>query len=213
MTDSRVAHQFDDAVQQHEADTLGMWTFLATEVLFFGGLFAAYAVYRFLYPEAFHIGGSFLDLPLGTLNTGILLTSSLTMALAVHAAQTEQQKKVALFLALTCAMGLVFLGIKSMEYSHKFEEGLFPGAGFHPHLESEVAPAGLQLFFVLYFILTGLHALHVIIGIVMIGGLAAWVFWRGLPKNAAIAMELIGLYWHFVDVVWIFLFPLLYLIG
>jgi cytochrome c oxidase subunit III len=205
-----LAHQFDSLEQQTEAATLGMWVFLVTEVLFFGGLFATYAIYRAWYPTAFAAASHELDVTLGTINTVVLITSSLTMALAVHAAQLAQRKLVLLFLAGTMILGAVFLGIKGVEYYHKFVEHHVPGPGFQ--FEREYFRHA-QLFFSLYFLMTGLHALHMVIGIgIML--VMFWWAWRGtITAEYYSPIEISGLYWHFVDIVWIFLFPLLYLIG
>jgi cytochrome c oxidase subunit 3 len=206
-----LAHHFDSLEQQREATTLGMWVFLVTEVLFFGGLFTVYAVYRGWYPDAFAAASHELDITLGAINTAVLITSSLTMALAVHAAQTGKRNLVMVFLILTMALGGVFLGIKSFEYYHKFVEHHIPGPNFE-FAEKEFAKHA-QLFFSLYFIMTGLHALHMIIGF----GIMAWMLWwtyRGtITKEYYSPIEISGLYWHFVDIVWIYLFPLLYLLG
>lgn len=204
------AHQFEDAEQQYEAASLGMWIFLVTEVLFFGGLFTAYLVYRYEHAAAFAGASSHLGLWLGGINTAVLIGSSLTMALAVHAAQTGHRKTLIQFLGATIALGLVFLTIKGVEYSHKFHEHLVPGLNFA--YEGADANAA-ELFFCLYFLMTGLHALHMIIGVGVLGVLA-WLAWRGWFSSEYYApVEVTGLYWHFVDLVWIFLFPLLYLIG
>lgn len=203
-----VAHHFQDYDQQRTAVSLGMWTFLSTEVLFFGGLFAAYMVYRAAYPQTFVEGSHHLDIVLGTINTGVLLTSSLTMALAVHAAQLRAHRRTVFFLIATVVLALIFLGIKGLEYFHKYEEGLIPGAHFVWPGEDR-GPA--QLYFLLYFIMTGLHAFHMIIGIGVIA-VMAWLARRGYYEADYMPVELLGLYWHFVDIVWIFLFPLLYLI-
>ena len=205
-----LAHQFDSLGQQKEAAALGMWVFLVTEVLFFGGLFATYAIYRAWYPEAFAAASHELDVTLGTINTVVLITSSLTMALAVHAAQLGQRKLVLVFLAATMILGTAFLGIKSVEYYHKFAEHHVPGPGFQFEREHF---RHAQLFFSLYFIMTGLHALHMVIGLgVML--VMFWWAWRGtITAEYYSPVEISGLYWHFVDIVWIFLFPLLYLIG
>ena len=205
-----VAHQFDDLEQQHEASTLGMWVFLITEIMFFGGLFTAYVVYRSAYPEAFADASRHLNLVLGAVNTAILICSSLTMAMAVHGAQVGNRKTLVNFLLMTILLGSVFLGIKVVEYSHKFHEHLVPGSTFiykGPH-----APQA-QIFFSLYFTMTGMHAIHMIIGIAILAVLVVQAR-RGLfsPKYYS-PVELTGLYWHFVDIVWIFLFPLLYLIS
>jgi len=222
VTAPHVAHHFDDAEQQYTAANLGMWLFLATEVLFFGGLFAGYAQYRYWYPQEFAHGSGHLDLWLGTINTAVLLTSSLTMALAVHAAQTNERNATARFLALTIVLGSAFLGIKAYEYFHKYEEHLVPGRAFvlpaaHGHAagatEAEEIEAGpVEIFFSFYFAMTGLHATHMVIGIAILG-----LLWRAARRGAYSAeyftpVEMTGLYWHFVDIVWVFLFPLLYLI-
>ena len=206
-----LAHHFDNLAQQGEASTLGMWVFLVTEVLFFGGLFLVYLVYRSIYPEAFIAGSHELDVMLGTINTAVLITSSLTMALAVHGAQTNNRRLVLILLVATMVLGAVFLGIKSVEYYHKFEEHHIPGPGFQ--FEDKALVNHVQLFFSLYFVMTGLHALHMIIGL----GIMTWMLWwtwRGVISAEYYSpIEISGLYWHFVDIVWIFLFPLLYLLG
>jgi cytochrome c oxidase subunit 3 len=205
------AHQFDSLAQQKEAATLGMWIFLVTEVLFFGGLFLAYAIYRGLYPQAFAAASETLDLVLGGINTAVLITSSLTMALAIHAMETNERKVVLIFLLLTLALGAVFLGIKGIEYAHKFAEGHVPGRLFH--FDRPEYSAQAQIFFSLYFVMTGLHALHMVIGL----GVVAWMMWwtwsGRLTPEYSNPLDVTGLYWHFVDIVWIFLFPLLYLVA
>jgi len=205
-----LAHHFDSLAQQTDATTLGMWVFLVTEVLFFGGLFVTYLVYRHSYPEAFAAGSHELDVTLGTINTVVLITSSLTMALAVHAAQLGQRKLLMTFLILTMILGAVFLGIKSVEYYHKFVEHHVPGPGFQFEKEHLLHA---QLFFSLYFVMTGLHAVHMIIGIGIMLVMLRWS-WNGtITEEYSSPIEISGLYWHFVDIVWIYLFPLLYLIG
>jgi len=205
------AHHFDDALQQREASTLGMWIFLVTEVMFFGGLFTAYVTYRALYPDAFAHASHHLDVYLGTFNTAVLITSSLTMALAVHSAETGRRGRLLLSLAVTAVLGAVFLAVKAIEYTDKFTHHLVPGPTFAWE-HAEEAPH-VQLFYSLYFAMTGLHALHMVIGL----GVLTWLFLaarRGRFGPAyATPVEVSGLYWHFVDIVWIFLFPLLYLIG
>ena len=207
---SAVAHQFDDAEQQRAVSTLGMWVFLAQEIMFFGGAFCAYVIYRTLFPEAFGHASVHLDVRLGTFNTAVLIASSLSMALAVHAAQTGARRAQVGFLALTIALGAAFLGIKAIEYHHKFVEHLVPGAGFH--MEGFDGPQA-QIFFSLYFGMTGMHALHMIVGV----GLLLWLMVQGSRNRFSpeyfTPVEVTGLYWHFVDIVWIFLFPLLYLLG
>jgi cytochrome c oxidase subunit III len=207
---SALAEQFDDLVQQHAAASLGMWVFLVTEMLFFGGLFAGYTVYRASYPEAFREASHHLDLLLGSLNTAVLISSSLTMALAVHSAQAGGRRALVVYLLLTLVLGAVFLGIKGTEYAHKYEEQLVPGIDFGyggPHAGQ------VELFMLFYFVMTGLHALHLIVGLGMLAVLA-WLAWRGhFSADYYAPVETGGLYWHFIDIVWIFLLPLLYLIG
>jgi cytochrome c oxidase subunit 3 len=187
-----------------------MWVFLVTEVLFFGGLFLAYSIYRGWYPDAFAVASHELDVTLGSINTVVLITSSLTMALAVHASQTGDRRQLMLFLVLTMILGATFLGIKGMEYEHKFVEHHVPGPDFQ--FEKEYFRHA-QIFFSLYFVMTGLHAIHMIIGL----GIMTWMLWWSwngtITKDYSSPIEISGLYWHFVDIVWIFLFPLLYLLG
>jgi cytochrome c oxidase subunit 3 len=205
-----LAHQFDDLVQQHEASSLGMWAFLLTEIMFFGGLFAGYTVYRTVYTAGFEAGSQHLDILLGTLNTAVLISSSLTMALAVHAAQVGHRQLLARFLLLTMLLGLVFLSIKGYEYWHKYHESLVPGVRF---TYTGPYPGQVQLFLIFYFVMTGLHALHMVIGLGLLAILVG-LAWRGWFSPAYYTpVEIIGLYWHFVDIVWIFLYPLLYLLG
>ena len=203
-------HHFQTLEQQQEAATLGMWIFLVTEVMFFGGIFAAYVVYRSLFPEAFAGASNHLDVRLGTLNTAVLIGSSLTMALAVHAGQMGRSSGIVAWLLATIGLGSVFLGVKAYEYAHKFHEHLVPGPHFAWH---GAEPGHAEIFFGLYFTLTGVHALHMVIGI----GLLSWLVRAARRGRFSAAystpVELTGLYWHFVDIVWIFLFPLLYLIG
>jgi cytochrome c oxidase subunit 3 len=205
-----LAHHFDSYEQQKDSATLGMWTFLVTEILFFGGLFAAYGLYRTSFPASFRAGSHELDITLGCFNTVVLIASSLTMALAVRGGQTNRGKLAAALLVLTMALGTVFLVVKGFEYHHKFVEHHVPGPTFH--FDGPEANH-VQMFFVIYFAMTGLHALHMIIGIVLVGYVAKRA-WSGAytPENYNF-LEGTGLYWHFVDLVWIFLFPLLYLIG
>lgn len=203
-------HHFEDVEQQHEASWLGMWVFLATEVMFFGGMFACYFVYRHWYLQAFASASNRLDVLLGGINTAVLICSSFTMALAVHSAETGRRKPLVVFLLLTIVLGLVFLGIKFYEYHTKFEEHLVPGSSFRFE-QSLARPA--EIFFSFYFAMTGMHAVHMIVGI---GLLTALIFRARRDRFSPIyhtPVELTGLYWHFVDIVWIFLFPLLYLIG
>jgi cytochrome c oxidase subunit 3 len=205
-----LAHQFDDLAQQKEATTLGMWVFLVTEVLFFGGLFLAYLVYRSWYPVDFAVASHELDIVLGTINTVVLITSSLTMALGVHAAQTGERSKLLAFLVITMILGATFLVIKGFEYQHKFVEHHVPGPSFQ--FEAEYFRHA-QVFFSLYFVMTGLHAIHMIIGLGIMSWMVWWTMNGTITAEYASPIEISGLYWHFVDIVWIFLFPLLYLIG
>ena len=189
---------------------LGMWVFLVTEILFFGGLFLTYSVYRYWYPAAFAAASHEMIVWAGTLNTVVLITSSLTMALAVQAAHAGERRTLIILLIATMALGCVFLGVKAFEYRTEFVEGHFPGRGFQ--FEAAYAPQA-QIFFSLYFLMTGLHALHMIIGLGVMA-MMLWWSWRGRITPAyASPIEISGLYWHFVDIVWIFLFPLLYLVG
>jgi cytochrome c oxidase subunit 3 len=196
--------------QQFEASGLGMWVFLVTEIMFFGGLFMAYIVYRTWYPEAFAEGSRHLDITLGAVNTGVLIASSLTMAMAVWAGQQGSRKWQLIYLALTLVLGLAFLGIKAVEYAAKFRDHLVPGPGFEWHGAGN--PANVQMFYSLYFAMTGLHALHMVIGAGMIAVLMAMAARGRFTREWSTPIEVGGLYWHFVDIVWIFLFPLLYLI-
>lgn len=207
---SRLAHHFEDMEQQREAAGLGMWAFLVTEVLFFGGLFIAYMVYRAQFPEAFAEASQQLNVFLGAVNTGVLLASSLTMALAVHAAQEGKKIITVRYLTATLVLGLVFLGIKAVEYSHKFHENLFPGAGFQFHGSD---PVHAQIYFTLYFMMTGVHAAHMIIGAIVLVFLIAFTLRGNYSAEHYSPVENFGLYWHLVDIVWIFLYPLLYLIN
>jgi cytochrome c oxidase subunit 3 len=212
---SLVAHQFDDLAQQHEASTLGMWAFLATEVMFFGGALTCYAVYRYSYPTAFEMASRLENWLVGAVNTGILLCSSLTMALAVHAAQMGHRKGIVWWLLATVLFGTIFLGVKAYEYHHLYVEHLIPGPNFggeHFPLDNPYHESA-QLFYSFYFALTGIHALHMVVGIGIIFYVAGMA-WRGrFSPQYHNPVEMTGLYWHFVDIVWIFLYPLLYLIA
>lgn len=206
-----LAEQFEDLEQQHDAATLGMWIFLATEIMFFGGMFAGYAIYRSLYLSAFEAGSRLLDWRFGALNTIVLICSSLTMALAVRAAQTGKKKTLILFLICTMALGLTFLGVKFFfEWRHDYLDHLAPGLNFaYP---GPLAPH-IELFFCFYFAMTGVHALHMIVGVGVLTYLLVQASRGRFSPEHFNAVEVSGLYWHFVDIVWIFLFPLLYLIG
>lgn len=204
-----LAHQFEEPVQQYEAASLGMWVFLVTEVMFFGGVFTGYTVYRIEYSAAFAQASSHLSLLLGSINTAILLSSSLTMALAVRSAQLSRRAALTGFIVLTIVLGVVFLGIKFTEYAEKFAEGLVPG----PHFTyAGPDPRNAQLFFSFYFAMTGLHALHMIIGLGLLGVLAFQASRNRFGAAYHTTVSMTALYWHFVDVIWMFLFPLLYLV-
>jgi cytochrome c oxidase subunit 3 len=203
-----VAPFFHSREQQLSAANLGMWLFIGQEILFFSGLFMAYIAYRWMYPDTWLSAADELDKSLGTLNTVVLLTSSLTMAFGVRALRMARPRESIRYLAATVGFGLVFLGIKSVEYAHKFEEGLLPGT----HYNADVVEGMAGLFFGVYFALTGLHAAHVIIGL----GLLVWLIKKircgNVNHDNHSLAENIGLYWHLVDLVWIFLFPMLYLV-
>ena len=205
--------QFDTAAQQKDASTLGMWIFLITEVMFFGGLFLAYTVYRRAYPEIFAIASTTLNVYIGAANTVVLLCSSLTMVLAVRAAQLGKTRLIVLFLILTLILGGIFLGVKAYEWNEKYVEHHIPGPSFHLDGVPPDMQGHAQLFFSLYFAMTGLHALHMVVG----AGLLTFLLLqaRAVKYTAEYntPVDLIGLYWHFVDIIWIFLFPLLYLID
>jgi len=196
--------------QQKDAATLGMWAFLLTEIMFFGGLFGVYTLYRFWYYEGFVEGSFELDIALGGINTAVLILSSFTMAMAVHSAQTDKKKLLVSFLILTMILGGVFLGIKAVEYNHKYHEHHIPGTSFEfegPHSRA------VEIFFSLYFAMTGLHALHMIVGVGLMAVLLVLAIRDRFSSKYYSPVEMGGLYWHFVDIVWIFLFPLLYLLG
>ena len=247
-------HHFETPEQQFDAGKLGIWLFLATEILLFGGLFCAYAIYRANHPEIFHYAHQFLDKILGGTNTVILLCSSLTMAWAVRASQLGQRRLLIVLLSLTLLGGFGFMGIKYVEYKAKWEHGLLPGPHFAPHEHEEEAaapaaaasapagevkpsalgpagtvrqeatgetgvalhgkrPSNVQIFFGIYFLMTGLHGLHVLAGM----GAIAWILVRSVKGHFGpeyfTPVDFVGLYWHLVDLIWIFLFPLLYLIS
>ncbi len=211
-----LAHQFDNLDQQHEASTLGMWIFLSTEIMFFGGLFTGYTIYRAVYPEAWGAASREMSILIGALNTAVLITSSLSMALAIHAAQIGKRKRALAMLVVTMLLGLLFLGFKGIEYHEHWTKHQFPGYSFQFDGKYEgqpVDPRKAELFFSFYWVMTGMHAAHMIIGI----GIVAFIsygLWRGRYLLAASnPVEMTGLYWHFVDIIWIFLFPLLYLVN
>jgi cytochrome c oxidase subunit 3 len=214
VTDSVSAHalqhHFGDLDQQHETATLGMWVFLITEVMFFGGMFTAYLVYRVLYPVAFREASQHMLFMAGTVNTAVLICSSLFIVFAVHAAQTGHRQRIVFFLLLAVLLGVVFMAIKGYEYHNHWVEHKVPGAAFQ---FEGTDPHHAELFFALYFVMTGFHALHMLIGIVLVS-IVAYFAWKGHYTPAYHnPVENVGLYWHFVDIIWIFLYPLLYLIS
>jgi cytochrome c oxidase subunit 3 len=212
-----VAHHFTDLEQQRETETFGMWMFLATEILIFGAIFTCYAVYRLRYAADFEAASSRLNILIGSINTVVLLTSSLTMVLSVHATRTGQPKMLMTCLWLTILLGLTFFGFKAVEYYEDYREALVPGLNFDPSEWTEMTPPAdpghVQLMLVFYYIMTLLHATHMVVGV----GLLLWLVWRArqgmLTPVRYMAVEIVGLYWHFVDIVWIFLLPMLYLTG
>jgi len=213
-------HHFADEQQQRDSASLGMWIFLATEVMFFGGLFCAYLIYRRWYFEDFGAASKSISAALGATNTAVLICSSLTVVLAIWAARTSRRVLLIGMLVLTMVFGLAFLGIKGVEYKEKFEEHHVPGASFNfervpiPNYPDQYAnPRHAQIFFSLYFIMTGLHALHMIIGLGLFTWLLLMAWRRRFTPEYYTPLEMGGLYWHFVDIVWIYLFPLLYLID
>lgn len=208
-SDRVLAEQFEDLHQQHDASTLGMWIFLGTEILFFGGMFMSYTVYRHLYADAFAHASKYMDIVLGGINTGVLLASSLTMALAVRSAQGGNRRTTVRLLGVTMLLGATFLVIKGIEYSHKFAEHLVPGIDFH---FPGPAAGQAEIYFILYFVMTAIHALHLLIGICVVGVIMLHARRGEYSERYYSPVEVVGLYWHFVDIVWIFLYPLLYLI-
>ena len=209
--DPALQHHFQTLDQQHEAATLGMWVFLVTEVMFFGGLLMAYLIYRIWYPHAWSEGSLELDIRLGGFNTVVLIGSSLTMAMAVRSAQTGAKKGTIWYLVGTMVLGLTFLVVKFFEYKHKYETHHIPGPNFS--FEGAADAGQVEIFMTLYFALTGLHAAHMVIGF----GILSVILWMAARDRFSpqwyTPVEMSGLYWHFVDIVWIFLFPLLYLVD
>lgn len=207
-----VAHHFRDATQQYDSAKQGIWLFMVTEILMFGGLFVAYAIFHTIYPEMFAEGARQLDWKMGFLNTIVLVTSSLTMALGIHFLQVRKKNQAILSLALTVVLGLVFMVVKYLEYSHKFHLGFLPGKFLEPaHVQA--VHQNLGLYFGFYFCMTGLHGIHVLLGM----GLITWVAIRAAKGQFGpefyTPVEGVGIFWHIVDLIWIFLFPLLYLVG
>ncbi len=212
-----LAHHFDEPAQQLDSAKLGMWIFIVTEILMFGGLFAGFIATKQVYPRIFYEAHLQLDRVMGGVNTVVLLFSSLTVALAVRSAQLGNRKKTSLYLLITLLCAAAFLVVKYVEYSHKFHLGLLPGPAFKAHLlpitDPHYLPQKASLFFGLYFMMTGLHGIHVVVGMALI----SWVLLRNNRGDFSPAfstpVEIVGLYWHLVDLIWIYLFPLLYLIG
>lgn len=221
---SFMRHHFENIGQQREAASFGMWVFLLTEIMFFGGLFCAYLIFRNWYHPAFVAGSNMLNITLGTTNTAVLIGSSFTMAMAVYSAEMRRQGQLILFLVLTILLGFVFLGIKGVEWTTEYQEQHVPGINFsiqefvHPTNPKAIPLAPdmaqkTQLYFFLYFTMTGMHALHMIIGIGILFFLVARASKGAFTTGHVMPIENFGLYWHFVDIIWIFLFPLLYLIS
>jgi cytochrome c oxidase subunit 3 len=208
MSERALGIQYSTEAQEREAVTLGMWAFLATEVLFFGALVAAYFNYRIWFGSEFIAAARMTKVVFGTINTGVLLTSSACMAMAVTTYEAGGRRTPVLWLLATAALGVAFIVIKSVEYALEWQEHLVPALNFDLAAHGGVA----EIFFVFYFCATGLHALHLLIGIALV----SWLAWRigsGRIDRSGSTTRLIGLYWHFVDIVWIFLFPLIYLAG
>jgi cytochrome c oxidase subunit III len=206
---SHVAHHFKDAAHQFETAKQGIWLFMVTEILMFGGLFVAYAIYHNMYPEMFAEGASHLNWKMGFFNTLVLIFSSFTMALGIYFLQINEQKKAVMSLAITVLCGAIFMVVKYFEYTHKIHLGLLPGKFF----AGEAVASNLPLYFSFYFCMTGLHGLHVLIGM----GLIVWVMIRAMKGEFGpeyyTPVEGVGIFWHIVDLIWIYLFPILYLIG
>ncbi|MDH3889759.1 MAG: cytochrome c oxidase subunit 3 family protein [candidate division Zixibacteria bacterium] len=209
-TPHHLEHHFADVEQQRESAKLGMWIFLLTEVLLFGGLFVAYSIYRAWNPDIFHNAHVHLDVTLGALNTVVLIISSVTMALAIRSMQLDLKRATLINLGITLALALVFLIVKYFEYSHKIHLGQLPGKFYS---FEGVAGSNPHIFFSIYFLMTGLHGIHILGGMATIG----WIMWRTTRDHFSpeyyTPIEMTGLYWHLVDLIWIFLFPLFYLIG
>lgn len=211
-------HHFEDLGQQHACERLGIWMFLTTEILFFAGLFAAYTVYRMWYPAEFVYASSHLNRTFATINTMFLITSSLTITLAIRSAKLGDRGALIRNLLITAALATAFMVVKGFEYAEDFHEHLVPGATFSKTVSDDAASKGLdpgkvQLFLCFYYIMTGIHGLHIIIGIGCILWVT-WEAWRGtVPPENYSTVEVVSLYWHLVDAIWLFLMPLLYLAG
>jgi cytochrome c oxidase subunit 3 len=216
------AHHFESADHEYQTAKQGVWLFLCTEILMFGGLFVGYAIFHHIFPDVFKVGSKFTDWRMGAANTVVLLTSSLTMALGIYYTQINNTKKAFNMLAITVLCGAIFMVIKYFEYTHKIHLGLLPGSWYHAELSAivretgvaaELIPSNLPLYFSFYYMMTGIHGLHVLIGM----GLIIWVMIRmkrgEFSSKHYTAVEGVGLFWHLVDLVWIYLFPLLYLVS
>jgi cytochrome c oxidase subunit 3 len=205
-----VAHHFKNGEQEFQSAKLGMWLFLTSEIMLFGGLFCAYIAFRSLYPEMFMEASKVLDWRMGLLNTFVLITSSFTMAWAVYNAQKNEFRKLTINLAITFLCAGAFMVVKYFEYTHKFHLGIFPGESFSAEgFEDSRA----HIFFSIYFLMTGLHGFHVLLGMCLIAWLWVRARKRAFYNEYFTPVEMVGLYWHIVDLIWIFLFPLLYLIN
>lgn len=210
-----VSDHFVDREQQNETSFIGMWLFLAQEAMFFGGLFAAYAVYRYKYPEVWEAGSAQLNVTIGAGNTIVLLLSSVTMAMCVWSTQVGRWRDQIIYLCSTIALGTVFLVVKYFEYKEKWDHGLVPAFNWNPdpsHMDVPLDPVKGELFFSLYFIMTGMHAFHMIIGFAIGAVYIVLCLRKKFGPNMYLPVEFFGFYWHFVDIVWVFLFPMLYLV-
>lgn len=207
-----VASHYRDAEHQYSSNKEGIWLFMTTEILMFGGLFVGYTIFHALYPEMFAEGAKFLDWRLGFINTLVLIFSSFTMALGIFYCQTNQRNKATWALAITILCGAIFMVIKYFEYTHKFHLGIFPGQKLNLEMVKP-AHANLGLYFGFYYCMSGLHGLHVLIGM----GLITWVMIKNIKGEFSskyfTPVEGVGIFWHIIDLIWIFLFPLLYLVG
>ena len=215
-TNSYLQHHFANKEQQHESSKLGMWAFLVTEVLTFAGLFCAYAIFRNQYPETFKYCSELLNTDLGLINTVVLITSSLTMALAIYYIQNNNRTKTIQFLAVTIIFAAIFMVIKYFEYTHKIHVGQLPtGEFFYPNIPENINGEMTRpgFYFSIYFMMTGLHGIHVLGGMTVIGWMMYNTYKGKYSSEYYTPIEVTGLFWHLVDLVWIFLFPLLYLIG
>jgi len=207
--DPHLAHHFASLERQVEASRLGMWLFLCTEVLLFAGLFVAYSVYRYSFPAAFAAASRSSEIWAGTVNTVVLISSSLTVALAIHFVRVDKPRAAVVCLAITIAFAFAFLGIKAIEYTSHFHEHQLPGRFYR--FEAVQLP-GASMYWSLYFLMTGLHGLHVLVGMTVLSVILYRTIHGYYSSHYYLGIELAGLYWHLVDLIWIFLFPLLYLI-